>query len=247
VRRQLALAVDEPERLRWGAGRLSVEGGVRDAAADPPARRVVAAFDFDGTLADRDTLLPFLVRAFGRARVAASFAALGVHGLRTLAGRSTIDEFKVRVLRRLFAGERVDRLRALGAEHARAVVPWLRPQGLERLAWHRAQGHAVWLVSATLDLYLDDVAAALGLPPPLCTRLATRVGEDGVERFDGRLAGADCTGDEKLRRLAAAVGGLADVELHAYGDGAGDRALLAAARHPHHRPFRGAPAPGRRR
>ena len=216
-------------------------------AREVPAPRVVAAFDFDGTLVDRDTLVPFLVRAFGRARVAATFAALGVHGLRTLAGRATIDEFKVRVLRRLFAGERVDRLRALGAEHARAIVPWLRPQGLERLAWHRAQGHAVWLVSATLDLYLDDVAAALGLPPPLCTRLSTQVGADGVERFDGGLAGADCTGPEKPRRLAAAIGGLADVELHAYGDAPGDRALLAAARHAHHRPFRGEPSAARRR
>jgi HAD superfamily hydrolase (TIGR01490 family) len=229
---------------------MSVGGG--DALpptteAPAPARRVVAAFDFDGTLADRDTLVPFLVRAFGRARVAATFAALGVHGLRTLAGRATIDEFKVRVLRRLFTGERVDRLRALGAEHARAIMPWLRPQGLERLAWHRAQGHAVWLVSATLDLYLDDVAAALGLPPPLCTRLSTQVGADGVERFDGGLAGADCTGAEKPRRLAAAIGGLADVELHAYGDAPGDRALLAAAHHAHHRPFRGKPSPARRR
>jgi phosphatidylglycerophosphatase C len=173
--------------------------------------------------------------------VAATFAALGVHGVRTLAGRATIDQFKVRVLRRLFAGEPIERLRAIGAGHALALVPWLRPQALQRLAWHRGQGHEVWLASATLDLYLDDVAAALGLPPPLCTRLSTRAGADGVARFDGGLAGADCTGDEKLRRLEAALGGMAGVELHAYGDSDGDRALLAAARHAHFRPFRASP------
>jgi HAD superfamily hydrolase (TIGR01490 family) len=203
-------------------------------------RRVVAAFDFDGTVADRDTLVPFLARAFGRARVAAAFAALGLQAAEVLLRRRTVDEFKVRVLARLFAGEPAARLRAIGAEHAAAVAPWLRPQALERLAWHRAQGHAVVLVSATLDLYLDAVAAALALPPPLCTRLSARVGADGVERFDGGLAGADCTGPEKLRRLEALFGGLEDVELHAYGDGAGDRALLAAADHAHFRPFRAA-------
>ena len=204
-----------------------------------PPRRIVAAFDVDGTLTDRDTLLPFLVLVFGRARVAATFAALGVHGARLLLGRQTIDQFKVRMLRRLFAGEPAARVRALGAAHARAIAPWLRPGALERLAWHRAQGHDVRLVSATLDLYLDPLAAALGLPAPLCTRLSTRLGADGVERFDGGLAVADCTGAEKLRRLDAAVGGLAGVELHAYGDSDGDCALLAAARHAHFRPFRG--------
>ena len=40
------------------------------------------------------------------------------------------------------------------------------------------------------------------------------------------------------RRLVAAMGNLAAVELHAYGDSVGDRELLALADHPHWRPFR---------
>jgi len=39
-----------------------------DPTAMPAARRVVAVFDFDGTVTDRDTLVPFLVAAFGRHR-----------------------------------------------------------------------------------------------------------------------------------------------------------------------------------
>ena len=214
-------------------------------ADTPPGaapRRIVAAFDFDGTVTRRDTLVPFLVLAFGRARVAAAFAALAFTGLGYLLRRVEIDEFKRRVVRRLVAGVAAPRLRALGPVHARALEPLLRPAALQRIEWHRAQGHLLVLVSSTLDLYLVHVAANLGFDHLLCTRLASRCGEDGEERFDGRLDGADCTGAEKLRRLAALVGDLRDVELHAYGDSAGDRDLLAAADHAHYRPFRDAPA-----
>ena len=199
----------------------------------PPPRRVVAVFDFDGTVTDRDTLVPFLVLAFGRVRVAAAFAALAGSGLGYLLRRVSIDEFKRRVLRRLVAGASAQRLRALGPVHARALAPRLRPDALARIGWHRAQGHRLVLVSSTLDLYLADAGAQLGFDDVLCSRLEAR-----GERLSGELEGADCTGPEKLRRLEALLGDLRAHELHVYGDSGGDRELLAAADHPHFRPFR---------
>ena len=205
----------------------------------PVSRPVVAAFDFDGTLTDRDTLVPFLMLAFGRVRVAATFAALAATGIGYLLRRVSIDEFKRRVLRRLVAGRPAQRLRALGPAHARAIARWLRPAALARLEWHRAQGHRLVLVSSTLDLYLRPLAAQLGFDDLLCSRLAERRDAAGVDRFTGEIDGVDCTGAEKARRLAALLGRLDAHEVHAYGDSDGDRELLAAADHAHFRPFRG--------
>ena len=202
-------------------------------------RPVVAVFDFDGTITDRDTLLPFLVLAFGRARVAAAFAALGFTGAGYLLRRVAIDEFKRRVLRRLVAGVPAQRLRALGPAHARAIAAWFRPDALASIEWHRAQGHRLVLASSTLDLYLEHVAAQLGFGDLLCSRLVQVRDAAGVDRFTGEIDGVDCVGPEKPRRLAALLGALDACEVHAYGDSEGDRELLAVADHPHFRPFRG--------
>jgi phosphatidylglycerophosphatase C len=50
-------------------------------------------------------------------------------------------------------------------------------------------------------------------------------------QLTGRLAGGNCRGDEKVRRLAALFGDPAPLAW-AYGDSRDDRPLLAAARHP---------------
>lgn len=51
-------------------------------------------------------------------------------------------------------------------------------------------------------------------------------------RLTGRFLGANCHGAEKARRITERFGSLKDAEVWAYGDSAGDDAMLALADHP---------------
>jgi phosphatidylglycerophosphatase C len=185
----------------------------------------IAAFDVDGTLTTRDTMLPFLLRAAGPLPVAGAFARQPRLAASIAVGRGGRDRLKAAVLADLLRGAEHEHLRRLGTEHADTIRRrWLRTDAVGRLRWHQRQGHHVVLVSASLRYYLEPLAEQLGADEVLCTEL--EVGPDG--RLTGRLAGENCRGAEKARRLADRYG--FDVRpKFAYGNSSGDRELLALA------------------
>ena len=185
----------------------------------------MAAFDFDGTLTRRDTLVPFLRRARGHWAIVR--AAVAAHDAR---GR---DAFKVALVGRLFRGWPATRLEALGRAYVPTLLGALRAESRERLEWHRRRGHAVVIVSASLGAYLRPLADRLGVDDALAVELVA----DAAGTLTGEVVGGlNNRGPEKVARLEAWLdarfGPGADVELWAYGDSSGDAELLAIADHP---------------
>ncbi len=197
------------------------------AQADRPANKpVVAAFDFDGTLTYRDTLLPFLLHAVGPG----SFTRHALALTPTLAGYGMgmirNDVAKQRVLARFFAGADIDSVRTKAAEFAEHRLPDLiRPAAARRFEWHKQQGHRCIVITASLDIYVRHWALEMGFDEVLATRLETTT--DG--RVTGNLQGKNCFGAEKVRRLEELLGARSGYTLHAYGDSRGDRELLSYA------------------
>jgi phosphatidylglycerophosphatase C len=194
------------------------------------ARRQVAAFDFDGTLSRRDSLGPFLELVCGRKQLYREFALRAPVLAGIAVGIGDRDAEKERLVGRMLGGRTAASVRELGTQYAQSLFEGdaLRPDMLEQVAWHRAEGHDIVIVSASIDAYLDPLAPLLGVDDVLCTRLG--VGPDGL--LDGTLEGGNVRGPEKVRRVQAWLGD-GPVELWAYGDSAGDRELLAAADHAH--------------
>jgi phosphatidylglycerophosphatase C len=189
-------------------------------------RQGVAAFDFDGTLARRDTMVAFLTQTHGWHRVLAATAVM------CLRNRER-DALKVATVGRLFRGMHTSQLDELGAAYAKRLPELLRPELVERVQWHKDEGHAVVVVSAGLEAYLRPLGEELGLDHVMGVEL--QCDEAGV--LTGEIAGGiNCRGPEKVARLQtwldSRFGPNADVELWAYGDSSGDEELLARADHP---------------
>jgi phosphatidylglycerophosphatase C len=68
--------------------------------------------------------------------------------------------------------------------------------------------------------------------------IGTRLGFELQGRLTPNLDGKNCRSNEKMCRLRKIYGETFDHEA-AYGDTAGDREMLAAARHGHYRVFKG--------
>ncbi len=189
------------------------------------AERVVAAFDFDKTISTRDNVVPFLRAAVGRVRLARALFTISPRLVAAGLNDERRDAAKVALVRRTLTGYDAGRMAAVAAEFAEDVVArHLRPDVVERVAWHRNQGHELVMVSASFTSYLEPIAARLGFTAVLATELA--VGDDG--RLTGELVRPNVRGAEKVRRLDEWLGAR-PAYVWAYGDSSGDRELLARA------------------
>lgn len=197
-----------------------------------PMRPVVAAFDVDGTLTDRDCVVPFLTSTAGTSRLVARLLRRPVP-LLSAAARRDRDRLKQLGAEAAFGGIPIVELDRAGRRFGDRVADgWVRSDTAARLRWHRSEGHAVVLVSASFEVYLRSLGERLGVDAVLGTRLEV----DHRGTCTGRLDGANCRGAEKVRRLHDWLrhhhGGRERVELWAYGDSSGDRAMLDDADHP---------------
>jgi phosphatidylglycerophosphatase C len=189
----------------------------------------IAAFDLDGTITDRDCVVPFLRDVAGTVSLTLGMLARPIMLSRAVLHRSR-DELKAAAAVAAFRSCDPAEVHALADDFARRVhTDWLRPEAVEQIRQHRAAGDSLVVVSASFEIYVEPLAELLGIDHVLATRLA--VGPNG--RFTGALDGANCRGPEKVRRLHAWLdevhGGRSAVEVVAYGDSRGDRELLADA------------------
>ncbi len=189
-------------------------------------KQIVAAFDFDGTLTQRDTLPSFLSYMFGSFRTLLLFGLEIPTLLSFVCGMISRQKTKERILRRFFNQLTLDDIKIKGREFAAGPLNQLiRKEGLEKLQWHLREGHRCVLVSANLDVYLEPWSQNKGFHDLICSCIDAS--SDGM--VTGKIRGTNCWGPEKVRRLSLLLGPKKDYTLYAYGDSLGDRELLELA------------------
>ena len=193
----------------------------------------VAIFDVDGTLLRGDSL-------YIASRQSTSSLEWFVALLKCLPALISWQlrlvstaRFKEKVLDVFGICEAINRAEASGDPGGllSALRSHLRPVALERLRWHQRCGHQVLLCSASPRPLLQSLADWLGVEL-LCTELQK---EDN--RWQPVVLGANCKGQEKVRRVTEHLGSLDGKDFDVYGDSKGDKQLLQISSHPHYRSF----------
>lgn len=200
----------------------------------------LALFDFDGTLIRGDSLFSFLRFAVPGPRFFLHMGGMLPRMAVARLGFMDRSITKEQLLARFFTGWRQEALAEAGAEYARTVFPGQLRQGArERVTHYLDNGFRVFVVTASLEEWVLPCAEALGAEC-VGTRLAY---EGGV--CTGRFATPNCTGEEKVRRIAALVDPRMAAVIHAYGDTESDRPMLALAHKAFYKPDYTVPLTGK--
>jgi phosphatidylglycerophosphatase C len=184
----------------------------------------LAVFDLDGTITRHDTLAPYALGFVVRKRPWRLPALLLV--LPALLGHAIglVDRggLKAAFIRAALGGcRRKDLERWTATFVDRLQADGLFSQAIEAIQAHARAGDHLILLSASTDLYVPAIGAALGFQEAICTGLRW----DG-EALVGTLTTPNRRGEEKARCVAALLARYPGVPSVAYGNAASDIAHL---------------------
>ena len=197
--------------------------------------RKIYAFDFDGTLTTKDTLLEFIRFAKGSGQMFRGFLLFSP--LLILMKLHLFPNWKVKqkIFSYFFKGMKIDDFNALCTRFAEQNKHLLRPAGIEKVRQAIDEEHnTVLIISASIDNWVrpffDEIDQKIQV---LGTQIETKEG-----RLTGQFTTKNCYGEEKVTRLTALYPHREAYYLIAFGDSRGDKELLAFADKGFYKPFR---------
>ena len=193
----------------------------------------IAFFDFDGTITTDDSLLKFIRFVVGDRRFLLGLVVLSP--MLVLYKLKLIPNYKAKqyMLSWFFKGMSKDAFLKVANEYSLVHIDKiLRPKAIEKINWHKNQGHKVVVVSASIECWLR----------PWCEKNSLELIATKLEIKDdivtGKLLSKNCYGVEKVNRIKE----LYDLEIfdyiYAYGDSIGDKQMLELAHEKFYKPFR---------
>lgn len=194
----------------------------------------LALFDFDGTITTEDSLIQFIRFVVGDAKFIGGMALLAP--MLIAYKLKFIPNYKAKqyMFSHFFKGMSEEKFMQVANEYSLKHIDTiiLRPKAMQRIVWHKEQGHKIVIVSASMECWLK----------PWCDKndldlIATKLEiQNGI--VTGNFLTKNCYGVEKANRLKESYN-LSEYDyIYAYGDSRGDKELLALADESFYKPFR---------
>lgn len=196
--------------------------------------KVVALFDFDGTITRKDSLPVFIRYIKGDYAYFSGLIRLAPSLILFKAGFLTNSEAKQRLFEHYFGGIEINIFQKACNSFGLNIIQLLvREDAIQKIKEHQQKKHRVIIVSASCENWLSAWCNDMGVE-----LLGTRL-EVINNIVTGKLSGANCYGQEKVKRLAEITDIKSYTGVYAYGDSKGDTELLSIATDPYYKVFKG--------
>jgi HAD superfamily hydrolase (TIGR01490 family) len=190
-------------------------------------------FDFDGTITTEDSLINFIRFAVGDVKFIWGMTLLSP--MLAAYKLKLIPNYKAKqfMISYFFKGMSGVMFMKLANEYSlNHIKIILRAKAMEKIAWHKEQGHKIVIVSASIECWLKPWCDENSLDL-IATKLEIKNGF-----VTGKFQTKNCYGIEKTNRIQEEYN-LNDYDyIYAYGDSRGDRELLSIADECFYKPFR---------
>lgn len=194
--------------------------------------KIVYAFDFDGTLTTKDTLLEFIKYVVGSKRFILGFILFAP--MMVLMKCHLMKNYKVKqyFFSWFFKGMPLDEFNVWCKKFTQNKQNILRPEALKYLTIASKSGEVI-ILSASVENWIRPFFREINL-----VVIGTQLEVDLSKKLTGKFATKNCYGSEKVNRLLALYPKRKMYKLVAFGDSYGDKELLAFADESHYKPFR---------
>lgn len=186
---------------------------------------IIAAFDFDGTLTNQDSLPLFLIFSKGFIYTFFLFLCYSPKIILNKLRKKELGSIKEKMLGRAFGGMEISEFNDLCKAFALNHPNLLSGSAIPKFHEHKKESHQIVIVTASLinwvKPFFDDALTVLG------TELETK---DNI--ITGLFKSGNCYGTKKKDIFLSHFPNRQDYTLYYYGDSKGDKEMLEFADFP---------------
>ncbi len=197
--------------------------------------KVIAAFDFDGTIIEGDTM--FIVHKLLHNKISRVYNFIKlfpfcVMYILKIINLTCLKERFYRIIIKpfLIPYSKKNFHKFISEELFIRIRNKIKVNAKKRIEWHLRNGHKVIVISASPRHFIEKVINYLGVELIATETNLGKLSEKDNTKFNFCLTSENCKGKEKVIRLEKYIkDSLDDYIIYAYGDSNGDRELLQIA------------------
>lgn len=188
-------------------------------------KRIIAVFDFDGTLTTKDTFLEFIRFTHGSIKLYMGLAFYSPILLLMKLHLYPNWKAKEKLFCFFYKYWYYSDFQEKGIQFSKMIEMCKKDSTVQTLKEHLNKGHSVYVVSASIEEWVKPWCEHLHVSGVIGTKI--EVDNKGI--ITGHLLSKNCYGQEKVNRFLLQEPNRREYFLYAYGDSKGDKQMITFA------------------